>query len=530
MNITIGNTSKKINSISHTFSGTTLSCRLKEACSMQSPVFIVQGLTKGTFYNYCSFEGRYYWVDDITYLTNNLQEVSAHLDPLATYADAIKNTYAYCTYADSAHRSNQVDDTRFGPDFKWVSAADRKGSIDIGFDYTSWTVIMTANAAYDLGSNGVLTYAMSYSNFANICNAFASTVLADFSSFTPADIADMIKNFIVKLLCGGGSALDNIKSCIMVPIPLSTISPLGVASSAINIGPYQLTGLSENVYIMNPNQIIKSSLKLIPVQRMLASANCHWLRTPKYCTIKVTHPCGYLDINDPSLMDNDTYVYMYATLSPITGDYMLRFMSEPDDDDDTIAVCGGNVAVDIMGLMNNTDGTIAGQMFKAEAMAATAAVTSFAASKTPATTTTTHARTVTNSEGKVVANINDTTETTSRGGSTGIEGNFLPGGFTPAHGSANIASGLVGICALPNNGEISYDIEYYYPAIFENASATDYNSFCAMYGYPCNKYLKLGDVSGYVQCAGATVQGATGASESSLSTINSMINNGIYIE
>jgi hypothetical protein len=530
MNVTIGNTSKRINSTSNTFSGTTLGCRLKEPCSMQSPVFMVQGLTKGNLYNYCSFEGRYYWVDDIVYLTNNIQEVHCHLDPLATYANAIKNTYAYCTYADSAHRSEQVDDTRFGPDFKWVSEADRKGSIDIGFDYTSWTVIMTANAAYDLGSNGVLTYAMSYSNFASICNAFASTVLADFSSFTPADIADMIKNFIVKLLCGGGSALDNIKSCIMVPIPLSTISPLGVASSTINIGPYQLTGLSENVYIMNPNVIIKSPLKLIPLHRMLASSSCHWLRTPKYCTIKITHPCGYLDINDPSLMDNNTYVYMYATLSPITGDYMLRFMSESDDDDDTIAVCGGNVAVDIMGLMNNTDGTIAGQMFKAEAMAATAAVSSLAALKQPATSTATRTTETTNLDTGEVHRSQTKTTSDNKSMSSGIEGNFLPGGFTPAHGNANISSGLVGICALPNNGEISYDIEYYYPSIFANASASEYNSFCAEYGYPCNRYLKLGDVSGYVQCAGASVQGATGASEASKSTINSYINNGIYIE
>lgn len=532
MNVKIGNTSKRINSTSQTFtSSTTLSCRLKEPCSMQSPIFQVQGLTKGSLYNYCQFESRYYWVDDIVYLTNNIQEVHCHLDPLATYKSAIENTYAYVTYGDSAHKSPQVDDTRFGPDYKYLSSTDRKGTIDIGIDSTSWTVIMTVNTATDLSTNGVVTYAMDYSAFANLCNAFSSTVIADFSSFTPADIADMIKNFITRILCGGGAALDNVKSCIMVPIPLSSISSQGVAISTVGIGPYKVTGTT--VYVMNPNMVIVKPVKTIALQRMLASANSYWLRTPKYCTVKVTHPCGYMDINDPSLMEVNT-VYCYTTFSPITGDYVIRFTSEIGNDTDTIALAGGNVAVDIMGLINNTDGTIAGQMFKAEAQAFTAGVSSLAAIKQPATTTTTQTRTKTmrNGSGKEIGSIDENvvTETQHSTTTSGIEGNYNPGGFTPAHGSANLSSGLVGVMSLPSNGQASYDIEYYYPMIFDGASATEYNSFCDEYGYPCNRYLKIGSVSGYCQCAGASVQGATGASEASKSTINSYLNNGIYIE
>lgn len=528
MNITIGNTSKRINSISKTFSGTSLSCRLKEPCSMQSPVFQVQGLSKGTLYNYCSFESRYYWVDDIVYLTNNIQEVHCHLDPLATYADAIKNTYGYVVYGDNAHRSTSVDDKRFGPDFKYISATDRKGTIDLGIDTTSWSVIMTVNSATSLADNGVITYAMTYSTFVTVLNAFSGIVVADFSSFGVNDIVDMLKNFMVKILCGGGAAVDNIKSCVMVPIPLSSFSGTGTSVSDIGMGAYWVSGIS-GVYIVNPNVVLKKPVKTIALQRMLASSSCHWLRTPKYCTVKVTHPCGYLDINDPALMDVSS-AYAYATISPITGDYTIRFTAELGEDTDTIALVGGNVAVDVMGLINNTDGTVGGQMLKAEAMAGLSLASGAMATKTPATTTQTMSRVVKNGEGNTVATIDDTIETQHSAMSSGIEGNFNPGGFVPAHGSANISSGLVGVCSLPNDGKASYDIEYYYPAIFDGADATEYNSYCAQYGYPVNRYLKLGDVSGYCQCAGASVQGATGASEASKSTINSYINNGIYIE
>ena len=57
-----------------------------------------------------------------------------------------------------------------------------------------------------------------------------------------------------------------------------------------------------------------------------------------------------------------------------------------------------------------------------------------------------------------------------------------------------------------------------------------YTDYCDRYGYPCNRYLKLGDITGYCQCAGASVQGASGATQSNLSTINSYLNSGIYIE
>ena len=84
-NIKVGYMDKKINSTKTTFTGTTLSCKLKEKTDMYKPCFIVQGLTKANFYNYAEFEGRYYWVDSISYDTADIQSVYCTLDALATF-------------------------------------------------------------------------------------------------------------------------------------------------------------------------------------------------------------------------------------------------------------------------------------------------------------------------------------------------------------------------------------------------------------------------------------------------------------
>jgi hypothetical protein len=59
---------------------------------------------------------------------------------------------------------------------------------------------------------------------------------------------------------------------------------------------------------------------------------------------------------------------------------------------------------------------------------------------------------------------------------------------------------------------------------------TSYEAYCDEYGYPCNDYLLIGSVTGYVQCAGASCVGAAGMPAQALSMINSYLNSGLYIE
>lgn len=74
----------------------TLDGTLREATSILNPTIKIEGLTDIDKINYMYIPefGRYYFVNDIRSIRNNLYEVSAHVDVLMTYADEIKQQRA----------------------------------------------------------------------------------------------------------------------------------------------------------------------------------------------------------------------------------------------------------------------------------------------------------------------------------------------------------------------------------------------------------------------------------------------------
>ena len=70
---------------------------LKDATSIIDPVILIEGdLSSFTGCNYMSIEafGRSYFVNNIRSITNNLFEVSGHVDVISTYKDAIRRNSA----------------------------------------------------------------------------------------------------------------------------------------------------------------------------------------------------------------------------------------------------------------------------------------------------------------------------------------------------------------------------------------------------------------------------------------------------
>lgn len=72
---------------------------LKNGCSYLRPVFVISD--NDFNYNYCSFNGRYYWVTDINAARNGMFEVSCVVDVLASWKDDILNTSAMIEYSAS---------------------------------------------------------------------------------------------------------------------------------------------------------------------------------------------------------------------------------------------------------------------------------------------------------------------------------------------------------------------------------------------------------------------------------------------
>ena len=168
--ITIGTTTKRLNSTSQSFSGTQLSCKLKNPTSIHDPVFEVQGLTDGAMYNYASWGSRYYWVDDVIQITNTISEVHCRLDPLATYKSAITASSALVIYGDSTNWSKLIDDTRLQPEMRYstqtIGNANMFGLTPnsegcVAMTFTSTTSVDWITQASTLAGTGVHTAIMS---------------------------------------------------------------------------------------------------------------------------------------------------------------------------------------------------------------------------------------------------------------------------------------------------------------------------------------------------------------------------------
>lgn len=76
--------------------GTTISCALKDNTSILRPTIIIKSNASIHTYNYMKIQqfNRFYFIDDIKSLNNDMWEVSAHVDVLETYKTAILNNNA----------------------------------------------------------------------------------------------------------------------------------------------------------------------------------------------------------------------------------------------------------------------------------------------------------------------------------------------------------------------------------------------------------------------------------------------------
>ena len=488
MQIGIGTTKKRVNSTSQVFEDIEyLDVRLKNGTSIHDPVFIVQGLTHAKMYNFCKYGNFYYWIDDITYLTNDLFEVSCHLDPLGTYKTRIYDVHALVLYGDNNHRNNYKDDPRFGPDFKLNRAAGvGVDSVDIGFtsNLNNWTIIVTAQHCTSFAYSGVNTYAMDWSTFVIMMKSFSGVVNNDITSWSGSDVIDVIKNYALRLLTGGQQALDNIRAAIAVPIPISVYQ--GVAASALAsfaLGPYSFSlEPGHYIYLINSGET-KTGNGVLSLGRPVINGAVYWLNSPKYCSIKITHPCGYQEINDSSLLDK-TNLYVWWSLGLCSGDYSIRITSENTKDSDTIALLTGLTGVSILSLIPASNMTMD-------------------------------------------SNLHNSIDSLVMGA---LGQQFNPGAAGPSRHGKEAYAGFAGVNLLTEGKACFLDTEYYYPTIFTGGQATDYNSYCAEYGYPVGEWLRVGDISGFCQCANASIGNIEGATEQDKININTYLNTGIYIE
>ena len=491
--ITIGNTSKKLNSTSQTFTGTQLTCRLKNPTSLHDPVFEVAGLTDGAMYNYASYGSRYYWVDDVIQATNTISEVHCHLDPLATFKSAITGTSALVIYGDSTNWSKLIDDTRLQPEMRYATETIANANMFNITTSNTGCVAMTYTQTCSLDwldpsstaipGTGVHTALMSITEMRKC--------IGDLTGFDPgagitgSGLQEMLQAFgrVIQSL-GGGSLADYIQRIIWLPFDLSDVATKAGSSLKTGLMIGGVLAANCTYYEIAPGMIYAYSGNFSIDWGTLTSGN-DFMKNERWISMQIYTPGGYQEI--PAYCFKYASTFYFKTAFSITdGSFSMRLSSDSSMHE-TLTTFSGSIAVDLLGTVN-LGNDFTGQIADAGASYVGGALS------------------------MGVANL------------AGISGALPKTNFNCRSASGSF-SGSSSIFLTSTPAAMIIHATSYMPYTINT-----YTDYCNRYGYPCNKYLTLSSVSGYCQCAGASVNGASGATEGDLQTINTYLNSGFYIE
>lgn len=209
MNITcFSGFSKKPNSTKRPSGGTDKSVVLKQPTSVLNPVFIIEGYNLS--WNYIQWGVRYYFVDDIVIVHNNIAEYHCSTDVMATFKSDIGASSQYILRSASAYNGRIVDNY-----YPALAQNTHEASIITSpFDKTgSYVVGIQGNGSG--GNGGAVTY---YAGNAATIKALVNYMLS--GGYEVTDISEELLKCIF-------NPLQYIVSCMWFPfsVPVMNGSP-----------------------------------------------------------------------------------------------------------------------------------------------------------------------------------------------------------------------------------------------------------------------------------------------------------------
>lgn len=306
--------------------GTSFNVVLKNPTSMNAPVFT---LNADTFaFNYCSFDGAYYFVTDVVSVRNDIWEIHCTKDVLATYRTQILASQAYVLYDTAANTeivdsrlaiestptmdSAQTEITQLDGDGVYALCVVGKYSTD------TWIIPDTTALmdVIDLKAYGILTPQVPPAQPTVMESIWASI--------------QYLNDVFVQLL-SSGKAPDCIRSCRWIPWSISGDS----ASNHIFLGNFE-TNVSGS-RVINPN-VLYTYQVTIPWQ-------CNdWRRLSPYTQVYLYLPfIGLINIPTATIKDYARLTVEYC-VSKLTGEL-------------SVIVAGGDSGLHPIGVYQGNSGT-----------------------------------------------------------------------------------------------------------------------------------------------------------------------------
>ena len=459
--------SKRNKSTAQPTSGTQITVNLKDGVSLTNPVFLLQYSGFPTF-NYCEFQGRYYFVTDIRQVRNDLFEVECEEDYLASHKATIGATEAMILYATGG--DDNIIDTRIpltSPVY-----VDNEASAISGITITD-------------GNQGTIVLSItgtgSFGNYVMQNSTLIFELMRDMDNWVQFMITDPITGF--QQLCGSGQAPDNLKGAIALPILASSMT----------------SGTLENLYLGNYPCVDNNDvpIKGYRVIDPLATGSA-----------TVAIPWRY---NDWRRHSPYTSIYLYL---PLVGEQQL-----PADD------LIGDSSLSIVYSINITSGDISVEVRGTQSGRIVCTASSNCAMQTPYGSANISGGKIAQSIATGAAGIIAAALAPTSGGATMA----LFAGLTASagqmlgamHGESKGGGGL--------GGGASHGLSKLIVCSTVSKDITDSQSnIDSIMGKPVMKKATIGSYAGFVQTDGAQVAGSMNSNERDM--INSLLDGGIYYE
>ena len=473
-NIKLYRLQKRHNStLQPTGTGTDTSVVLKGGSDIITPTFTMHHNTFPT-YNYVKYNGRYYFVNKIVAVRDDLFDIECEVDVLATYKASIQAASAYVLYY--SHTNNEISDKRLSIATTQTTQSDSGAFSEFGKG--------TCYVLSVVGQDTVGQYAIALSDLKAIVNqTFLDTLENQINSVAlPAtdslvDYAQYIKDLLCQEALSFtyvGKIADCIRNCYALPIRYTA---WGGSSETIYIG---RASSGKSGYILASNERILHDSCTVPIPWQ----ETDWRRNAPYHEIYLYIPCIGLTTISPSDVVGEANLHIDLTLDKLSGDTIINVGTTSK----VLAQYTTNVAVNYPVGFANVDPSRAITSVAGAAGALSGAINPVI--------------------GAAVAGLGLTNIIQPQPQSIGSNGG---GAFL----------GLVGYTGY----------KCYCFTIFHDTTVNPHNQ-SAIAGEPYNGVMSL-NISGYVQTQGASVAEVVGDPvmvDYERNLINQMLDGGIYIE
>lgn len=276
---------------------------LKNGLDYENPIFLLDK-SNLTHFNYCKFEGRYYFVKSITSVRDNISEVECVEDYLASWKNDILSTPANIIYETLGF--SDVIDSRIPVKSTPTWEDNTAGLSGLTLSETGTFFISCT------GVSGCETFALNYGSLETIFNNISTWYDGNYPVSSFADIGEAIRNFLQGMLFGG-SATENVRDCYWLPIvvPSEVLS----GSKEISLGHYR-TGVTASK-VANP--IFTRGMNInIPWQKS------DWRNSNPYTQVYVYIPfIGVIPLTASSIKNFNSIRLEYG-LNVQTGDFSIE--------------------------------------------------------------------------------------------------------------------------------------------------------------------------------------------------------------